>query len=463
MRRATLLTGLGLCSCDAFAQSFGEAMAFAALVGIAVFVSVGMLYGVLWVRLIRGLVRDGGSAAGTDAPASSEGAAPRVVRTEGWSLVLLVGLHGFLVGLASEFEYGQGDVARALLWLGVFPVGGLVAAGVRAARRGRYLLLALAVVPAVVWVRLATYAWLTRELSELPGRVQQVTSAGLHSCARLSTGQVACIGVNWDGQRGDGTEHEREGPTFVRGLGDAVDVVAAYHLGCARRAAGPVVCWGRGEGLSVPEAFRVPWELPESGDVAAIVASGGQIVTLSRGGVLRGWPAALPHGLARASQLVGDDDFGGAWFCAFDEELICWMPGRLDKLVRLAIPAPATIAIDASVDVVCVGDAGGAVRCFALSGGAERREEVPGLRQLWALDDGGTFCGVGDRSICWRVSGSAWRPEGPTWSPAELDGAERVFGGGGVICGERGEAQRCVVVEKSEAPAARLLELDRQP
>lgn len=456
MRRAALLAGLGLCACDAFAQGFGEAMAFAALVAAALFVAAGTLYAVLWGRLVRGLVRGRGSPAASEASAGSEGAAPRVVRTEGWSLLVLVGLHGLLVGLASEFEYGQGDAAGVLLWLGVLPVGGLVAAGVRAARRGRSLLLALAAVPAVVWVRLVTDAWLTRELSELPGRVQQVTSAG-HTCARLSTGQVACIGANWDGQRGDGTEHEREGPTFVRGLGDAVDVVVAYHLGCARRAAGPVVCWGRGEEMPAPEDFRVPWELPEGGDVATIVASGGQIVTLSRGGVLRGWPNALPHGLARASRLAGDDDFGGAWFCAFDEELLCWTPQRLDKVVRLAIPAPTTIAVDAGADVVCVGDAGGTVRCFALDGGVERRVEVPGLRQLWALDDSGTFCGGGERTICWRG------PQGPTWSPAELEGAERVFAGGGLICGERGEDQRCAVVDRSEAPGAKLLEYDRQP
>jgi alpha-tubulin suppressor-like RCC1 family protein len=73
-------------------------------------------------------------------------------------------------------------------------------------------------------------------------------SAGLvHTCARRSSGAVACWGYNEFGRLGDGTTINRLRPTVVVGLVDAVEISAGLRHTCARRSSGSVVCWGKND------------------------------------------------------------------------------------------------------------------------------------------------------------------------------------------------------------------------
>lgn len=76
-----------------------------------------------------------------------------------------------------------------------------------------------------------------------------VARAGMHACAALRDGTVACWGDNGSGALGDGTTMPRMGVVAVPGLRDVAEVAcgglgAATGFTCARLASGAVVCWG---------------------------------------------------------------------------------------------------------------------------------------------------------------------------------------------------------------------------
>jgi alpha-tubulin suppressor-like RCC1 family protein len=72
-------------------------------------------------------------------------------------------------------------------------------------------------------------------------------AAGMaHTCAVRRDGRVVCWGAGSAGQLGDGASTDQAVPVVVLGLTDAVEVIAAGDHTCARRAAGEVVCWGLG-------------------------------------------------------------------------------------------------------------------------------------------------------------------------------------------------------------------------
>jgi hypothetical protein len=450
VRRALALSLVTSAACASggtrLLEGFGQALVAAALIGVVVLAAGLAVYAWLWVRLLR---RTRDPAAGA---AATRGAF--------WQALVVACLHVGLVALLSEHEFGQGEEAWWTLVAGVLPVGALLwTAGLTARRGGGRWPVAVGLGAGVGWLALAAEAWQIRPLAELPGQIVQL-SAVQHACARLSTGQVACLGANWQGQRGDGSKHGAAGPTLVRGVSAATEVVVASDLGCALQERGPAVCWGGDEELPVPGPRGVPWALPGGEDAAALVASEREIVVLARDGTLRGWPEPPPAGLTRAQGLYGDDDFDGAWFCALVEAdaLACWSPRWPEKLRRLAIPPPVAVAVDADARVVCAADAGGTVRCFDLQDeGPARTRELPGLRALVAADDDGTFCALtgGGQVLCWRG-------QEPTRELPELAGAQHVFGGGGFVCGEL-EAERRCVARSGEAyeNAAGLLEHDR--
>jgi len=69
-----------------------------------------------------------------------------------------------------------------------------------------------------------------------------------HTCALLRDGRVACFGENRFGQLGNGTVSDgSSGPTIVRSLTDAVDIEVSLRHSCARRSSGELACWGRSD------------------------------------------------------------------------------------------------------------------------------------------------------------------------------------------------------------------------
>ncbi len=82
-----------------------------------------------------------------------------------------------------------------------------------------------------------------------PGRTAHEIAAGSQfTCARLDDGEVACWGMNGDGQLGLGDTLSRSGPTTAVALGSgrkAVEIAAGFAFACARLDDGTVKCWGQ--------------------------------------------------------------------------------------------------------------------------------------------------------------------------------------------------------------------------
>jgi alpha-tubulin suppressor-like RCC1 family protein len=83
------------------------------------------------------------------------------------------------------------------------------------------------------------------------GGVTQISADSDHTCARLQSGQVRCWGGNPDGQLGDGTEDvDRLRPVAVRSVAGAgkltgiTQVDAGEDQTCARTTSGQARCWG---------------------------------------------------------------------------------------------------------------------------------------------------------------------------------------------------------------------------
>jgi alpha-tubulin suppressor-like RCC1 family protein len=75
----------------------------------------------------------------------------------------------------------------------------------------------------------------------------QVAAGFDFACAVRANGRVACWGNNASGQLGDGTTMGRAAPVAVLGITDAIAIAAATDLvgwACALRASGGIACWG---------------------------------------------------------------------------------------------------------------------------------------------------------------------------------------------------------------------------
>lgn len=75
----------------------------------------------------------------------------------------------------------------------------------------------------------------------------QVGAGDYHTCAVLSSGAVRCWGRNDYGQLGDGSRISSADPVAVLGIDDAVEVSAGHEHTCALRRSGGIACWGRGD------------------------------------------------------------------------------------------------------------------------------------------------------------------------------------------------------------------------
>ncbi|GEM_PF-2151305 len=70
---------------------------------------------------------------------------------------------------------------------------------------------------------------------------------GSHTCALLNDGQIKCWGDNAVGQLGDGTTIAKSTPTYVSGINNAVDIYMSGPHSCALLSTGTIKCWGFGQ------------------------------------------------------------------------------------------------------------------------------------------------------------------------------------------------------------------------
>ncbi len=75
--------------------------------------------------------------------------------------------------------------------------------------------------------------------------IVEIGTLGAATCARQSTGQVLCWGMQTDGRLGNGATSGSTGtPTPVTGLSDADALWTMNDHSCARRTSGEIWCWG---------------------------------------------------------------------------------------------------------------------------------------------------------------------------------------------------------------------------
>src|SRR5689334_6377518 len=74
--------------------------------------------------------------------------------------------------------------------------------------------------------------------------IEELSTGGIHSCARTQSGRVYCWGNNEYGQLGDGTETQRTAPVLVDGLDRVVETSAGHFHTCVRLQADGLACWG---------------------------------------------------------------------------------------------------------------------------------------------------------------------------------------------------------------------------
>jgi alpha-tubulin suppressor-like RCC1 family protein len=76
----------------------------------------------------------------------------------------------------------------------------------------------------------------------------ELALGGNHSCVRQKNGRASCWGGNEFGQLGHvASPKQRNVPTPVHGLTDAIDLALGARHACAARSRGDAVCWGRNE------------------------------------------------------------------------------------------------------------------------------------------------------------------------------------------------------------------------
>lgn len=134
------------------------------------------------------------------------------------------------------------------------------------------------------------------------GPIQALSLGARHSCALHASGRVLCWGANGHGQVGDGTQQDRESPTLVLGLDDAIAIGAGGYNSCAvRRERGVVVCWGV---RTVPPRGQTPSAAVENIALTPIEVPGSAGSTRVELGEREGCSLTGPHSIPRCYGLV---------------------------------------------------------------------------------------------------------------------------------------------------------------
>lgn len=211
-----------------------------------------------------------------------------------------------------------------------------------------------------------------------------------HSCALLDDGSVRCWGGDFAGQRGDGDDQSRKGPTRVVGLSGVRALSSGAHHTCALDEGGAVWCWGAAAGGQLGQATSedrsAPVLVPELEGAREIAAGGSFTCALIEEslrclggpfGARRDLPAkgavrlVAGHGHAcfrtvfrttgkgsegvrcvgdASSGQLGDGSRGG-----LSSPSPLRVPGLADA-VRLAADADRTCALRANAEVSCWGN-----------------------------------------------------------------------------------------------------------
>ncbi|WP_166837692.1 InlB B-repeat-containing protein [Rheinheimera pleomorphica] len=182
----------------------------------------------------------------------------------------------------------------------------------------------------------------------LAAPVSQIAANLGKSCFIDGGGGLSCVGANWFGQLGDGSEETRTTPVAVQGFSSGTVQVATggYHS-CALNSSGAVYCWGNnalgqlGNGSTDQSTVPVAVLGLESG-VVAISAGHLHSCALLNSGAVRCW------GNNNFGEL-GDGSAGGY------SDLITSVSGLPDDIVSVQAGRYFSCALSQSGQVYCWG------------------------------------------------------------------------------------------------------------
>jgi alpha-tubulin suppressor-like RCC1 family protein len=222
----------------------------------------------------------------------------------------------------------------------------------------------------------------------LPAKAVQISAFGLHACAALETGTVACWGENGAGQLGAGDKAVHTTPVGPIDLPGVLDVATGADHTCVRRVLGLVECWGandRGQlGADVPDAGldhqRLTFYMQEYEPWVLALAAGDQrTVAVTTGGDLYAWGtisdnvitgSAWPMRVNGAAVAIAAGGYQG---CAVLDhgQLVCWGGAAVSSVssspfdqVR-AVPLPGrAVAVAVGRAFTCVVLETGELSCW---------------------------------------------------------------------------------------------------
>ncbi len=123
--------------------------------------------------------------------------------------------------------------------------------------------------------------------------VAGLTAGAGHTCAVLTDGTARCWGRNEFGELGDGTTENRARPVAVAGLAGVAEVGAGENHTCARMSDGTVQCWGQNEfgqlGDGTTATRPTPAAVHGIAGATGLAVGGNNACAVLAGGVVRCW------------------------------------------------------------------------------------------------------------------------------------------------------------------------------
>jgi alpha-tubulin suppressor-like RCC1 family protein len=218
-------------------------------------------------------------------------------------------------------------------------------------------------------------------LSALAGKtVTQVSTGASHTCAVTSDGQLACWGLNTNGQLGNGTVLNRSVPTFVTTVGTPfagktiIQVSAGTSHTCAVTSDGILACWGLqttgrlGNGLTTADNVQLP---------TAVTLAGTPLV----------------------GKTISAVTAGGSHTCAVatDGTPACWGSNGNG---RLGDGTTTTRSIPSAITTAGTPLAGGTIATLVAGGSHTCARTVAGVMACWGLNSNGQ---LGDATVTQRT------------------------------------------------------------